>query len=492
MALSCSKCGKELPDNAKFCGDCGTFVEVQEKKPDYCANCFAELPEGVKFCVQCGKPAVIAQPNSPRPEKNKAIYEELEIASAKQEKYRERQAVYEATGEYPTRDERIEDFEQNRAILADRAIKWAEYETSDLVERIHWFQNFSSNSYIPWYVWSAFAKEGTLWFPTNKPNHHKALFHEEFINNYLYNLQKQGVLTWHDPPQPTPLFFDYLRNVEGWTDEDITEFKYKPPDMEEIRGWATKDDELFPLPQPLREEVAGAILNFMTDEGVLVVYMDCSLSGKRVEIDIDEPYIWSAYGFDHCRAEILERSGSGTPICAAIFNRIPFAPDMLKNQQKVLKQTQVTAKFSSPDNQKWEDKVTLFPGKVAELDWRWRTPQPKVQPQPTTTPATPSNMATLQGATITLKDVKHNADECVYFLEVVDPDYIDGAYEEKWVLRLEDSTMPDTSTAASSSYGIAGYGFASSGSELIPLPENRSKTQQKPKKVISSNFRKPQ
>src|SRR6266480_1749568 len=101
MALACSNCGKELPDTAKFCGYCGTTVVVQEKKLNCCANCFAELPEGVKFCLQCGKPAVIAQPNSPRPEKNKATYEELETTSPKLEKYRERKAVYEATGEYP-------------------------------------------------------------------------------------------------------------------------------------------------------------------------------------------------------------------------------------------------------------------------------------------------------------------------------------------------------------------------------------------------------
>jgi hypothetical protein len=73
---------------------------------------------------------------------------------------------------------------------------------------------------------------------------------------------------------------------------------------------AKKDDELFPPPEPLREEVAGAILNFMTDEGVLAVYMDCSLSGKRVEIEIDDIYISSAYGSDHLQVEISERSGS--------------------------------------------------------------------------------------------------------------------------------------------------------------------------------------
>src|SRR5947209_3553066 len=139
MPLICSNCGKELPDNARFCGDCGTLVEVQEQKLDYCANCFAELLEGVKFCLQCGKPAVIAQPNYPHPEKNKAIYEELQTNSPRQVKYRQHQAVYKTTGQYPIEDKDTEDFEQNKAAIADRAIKWAEYKTSDLVERIHWF-----------------------------------------------------------------------------------------------------------------------------------------------------------------------------------------------------------------------------------------------------------------------------------------------------------------------------------------------------------------
>jgi Double zinc ribbon len=466
MTLACSNCGIELSDNARFCGDCGTLVEAQEQKPDYCANCFAELPEGVKFCLQCGKPAVIAQPNYPRPENDKAIYEDLETTSPKQEKYRERKAVYEATGEYPMRGEGIEDFEQNEWIIVERAIKWVEYETSDLVERIHWFQDFSSYSnIIRSKVLPAFAMEGNLWFPTNKPNHHKALFYEEFINRYLYNLQIQGVLTWHDPPQPTPLFFDYLRNVEGWTDEDIKKFEFKPPDMEEIRGWAAKDDELFPPPQPLREEVAGAILNFMADEGVLVVYMDCSLSGKRVEIDFDDIWISSAYGYDHHKAEILERSGSGTPICTAVFNRIPFVTDTHRNRQEVLKQIQVTVKFSSPDNQKWEEKVTLLPGKVAELDWRGRTPQPKVQPKPTTTPATSPTEAR---ATVTR--IERDANEYRYYIELSDPGYFDGVLELDEPLYYPLREEEVIGGVSSSGFAVAASDAKPYQAPLTPLP----------------------
>ena len=108
------------------------------------------------------------------------------------------------------------------------------------------------------------------------------------------------------------------------------------------------------------------------------------------------------------------------------------------------------------------------------------------------TPATLSNIATLKGATLTLKDVDHNADECVYYLEVVDPNYIDGAYEEKWVLRLEGSTMPDTTTSTTaSSFGVSSSTpprISASGSAAYGTT---NRTPQKPRKVIGSSFRKP-
>ena len=55
-------------------------------------------------------------------------------------------------------------------------------------------------------------------------------------------------------------------------------------DYSELDEMAKKDDELFPPPQPLRVEVAGAILNYTTDEGILVVYVDCAHKGKTLTI----------------------------------------------------------------------------------------------------------------------------------------------------------------------------------------------------------------
>ena len=53
--------------------------------------------------------------------------------------------------------------------------------------------------------------------------------------------------------------------------------------------------------------------------------------------------------------------------------------------------------------------------------------RPKVQPQPQPQPAaTPSNTATLQGATFTIRKIDPSADEIVYYLEINHPGVTDG------------------------------------------------------------------
>ena len=48
--MKCPNCGEEIPDTAKFCGECGTKIE----KKVCCPECGNELKSGAKFCPECG------------------------------------------------------------------------------------------------------------------------------------------------------------------------------------------------------------------------------------------------------------------------------------------------------------------------------------------------------------------------------------------------------------------------------------------------------
>jgi len=49
--ITCSRCGKSMPSEAKFCPDCGLKVEVSEK---ICSNCGESTSGMAKFCPSCG------------------------------------------------------------------------------------------------------------------------------------------------------------------------------------------------------------------------------------------------------------------------------------------------------------------------------------------------------------------------------------------------------------------------------------------------------
>ena len=64
--MTCPKCGNEVPEGKKFCGKCGTKLEVApvvNNATNICAKCGAELTPGKKFCGKCGTP-VAAVPSA--------------------------------------------------------------------------------------------------------------------------------------------------------------------------------------------------------------------------------------------------------------------------------------------------------------------------------------------------------------------------------------------------------------------------------------------
>ena len=51
--MPCVDCAADLPDGAKFCGECGS-KQPAEVKIEKCTGCQAELPPNAKFCGECG------------------------------------------------------------------------------------------------------------------------------------------------------------------------------------------------------------------------------------------------------------------------------------------------------------------------------------------------------------------------------------------------------------------------------------------------------
>ncbi len=56
----CKNCGCNLPDEAKFCAECGSEVKQEEaentNETQFCRNCGFEMPKGTRFCSECGTP----------------------------------------------------------------------------------------------------------------------------------------------------------------------------------------------------------------------------------------------------------------------------------------------------------------------------------------------------------------------------------------------------------------------------------------------------
>ncbi len=401
-----------------------------------CTNCQTQLPDDAAFCYKCGTPVA-----SPVKEEKKApdrsYFREL----------RERRS-------------QVEDFDTYKDELYRRAGKWAEYHISLFRDKSDWSSTLFSCSmdvnYLP-RRFHYFAQENSYYFPTNKPNAHEALFREAFIVELINEAVERGYLQYQSGWTFSPEALASLKQTfNKWHEKDLF---FHQPDFEKIRSLAKKDGELFPEPESIRFEIAGAILNYTTWEAALVVYMDRSHKGEEITFVCQDDAITKLLQKQkRDKVQVLERQSGSSVSCAAIFMRIPLVTDEHRNKEKVLKKVDGTVKSKT-----FEESVTLFRERVTELDWRGRIPE--VQPSPTT--ATSSNIATLKGATLTLKDVDRKDDECVYYFELSDPGYIDGVEEAPPLV------YPLGSSTQSSGPSISVSGPAASTTSSTPKSRSR-------------------
>lgn len=52
--MFCQKCGKEIPDGAAFCGECGTKAGG-DPQLKFCKHCGAKITADAVMCVHCGR-----------------------------------------------------------------------------------------------------------------------------------------------------------------------------------------------------------------------------------------------------------------------------------------------------------------------------------------------------------------------------------------------------------------------------------------------------
>ena len=60
--VTCPKCGKAVPQNAKFCLECGTKIEQLTENEMICPNCGKKTAKG-NFCMECGSKLQLSCPN---------------------------------------------------------------------------------------------------------------------------------------------------------------------------------------------------------------------------------------------------------------------------------------------------------------------------------------------------------------------------------------------------------------------------------------------
>jgi len=357
MALTCTNCQAHLPNDSKFCAECGTQVAAPEEKPAprFCLQCGVRLLENAKFCLVCGTRVTTDA---------KRVHEKIDQAIV--------QEIFK--NPYPP-DEYgrpvIVDFEEIRFEIKKRVEQYAEYFAS-LMSAPEWFNTLCSVGlgsvrYLFYYL------DIQQSFRTNKPNAQEALISKTLIEWFTREAKNREYIDYEGKFAPKVLAF--INQGENWSDEELQALRIERT-YAELEELAKKDDELFPPPQPIRVEVAGAVLNFTTNESALVVYADSSHKGERIWIrDSREGLIiGQLVEEDRREAEIMGRSVDNTEVCAAIFNHIPFVNNVIRYFQKVIHRVDFTMKPhpSARFEDRREEIITVFRGTVAELDWRGR------------------------------------------------------------------------------------------------------------------------
>lgn len=61
--MICNKCGGAIPDESKFCPQCGA-MQAEPKKDMFCMECGLMLEQGTMFCPVCGTPVKDAKPSA--------------------------------------------------------------------------------------------------------------------------------------------------------------------------------------------------------------------------------------------------------------------------------------------------------------------------------------------------------------------------------------------------------------------------------------------